>query len=116
MAHFQLLVALCVKVKAVYILEELEKLTVDIHVLHHLVAVVQQGDDPGHIGDCVAEHTVQEDLGLELGHVAQLYEQQKQQHGGQPWQELFDQCGINGTTPLQECPGRPNCAGLEPLP
>lgn len=41
MAHVYLLVALCLKVKALYVLEELEKPTDDIHDLHHLTAVVQ---------------------------------------------------------------------------
>lgn len=41
MAHFQLLVALCLKVKALYGLEELDKPTDDIHVLHHLSVLLQ---------------------------------------------------------------------------
>lgn len=51
-------------------------------------------------------------LAIELGHEAQLYEQQ---HGGQLQQELHGQ-GSTGITYLLQHPGKPYCAGFIPLP
>lgn len=77
--HLQLLVALNLKVNAVYVLEGLDAPTDEAHILRYLATVTQQAGDHGHGDDDKAVHAVQGDLGLELGHAAQLHKQQQEQ-------------------------------------
>ena len=76
--HLQLLVALNLKVNAIYVLEGLDEPNDDAHILHYLAMATQQAGDRGHGDDHKAEHAVQGDLGLELGHAAQRHRQLQQ--------------------------------------